>query len=95
MCTEAGLFAIRAGRDYVLEEDFMKASRKLMDAKKLEGKLEYSKYVEREGGKGEREGERVYVFFLFKIYRALSPPYLFIFIALPSPYALSPPYNRV
>ena len=28
MCTEAGLFAIRAGRDYVLEEDFMKASRK-------------------------------------------------------------------
>ena len=43
MCTEAGLFAIRAGRDYVLEEDFMKASRKLMDAKKLEGKAEYSK----------------------------------------------------
>lgn len=43
VCTEAGLFAIRAGRDYVLEEDFMKASRKLMDAKKLEGKLEYSK----------------------------------------------------
>ena len=24
MCTEAGLFAIRAERDYVLEEDFMK-----------------------------------------------------------------------
>jgi len=59
VCTEAGLFAIRAGRDYVLEEDFMKASRKLMDAKKLEGKLEYSKYVGWEGGReGGREGRR-------------------------------------
>ncbi|GMH68093.1 hypothetical protein TrVE_jg2773 [Triparma verrucosa] len=41
--TEAGLFAIRADRDYVVEEDFMKASRKLMDNKKLESKLDYSK----------------------------------------------------
>lgn len=32
------LFAIRAQRDYVLEEDFMKAARKIADAKKLESK---------------------------------------------------------
>jgi 26S proteasome regulatory subunit T4 len=43
VCTEAGLFAIRATRDYVLEEDFMKAARKIADAKKLESKLDYSK----------------------------------------------------
>ena len=43
VCTEAGLFAIRAGRDYVLEEDFMKAARKIADTKKLESKLDYSK----------------------------------------------------
>ena len=41
--TEAGLFAIRNDRDYVLEEDFMKAARKLMENKKLESKLDYSK----------------------------------------------------
>eukprot|EP00804_Cyclotella_cryptica_P000203 CCRYP_016190-RA/>CCRYP_016190-RA protein AED:0.22 eAED:0.22 QI:0/0/0/1/1/1/3/0/239 len=39
VCTEAGLFAIRSDRDYVLEEDFMKA----VDNKKLESKLDYSK----------------------------------------------------
>merc|ERR1740122_79660 len=43
ICTEAGLFAIRADRDYVLEEDFMKATRKILDNKKLESKLDYSK----------------------------------------------------
>ena len=43
VCTEAGLFAIRADRDYVIEEDFMKAARKLADTKKLESKLDYSK----------------------------------------------------
>lgn len=43
ICTEAGLFAIREGRDYVLEEDFMKAARKIAEAKKLESKLDYSK----------------------------------------------------
>ena len=42
ICTEAGMFAIRAGRDYVLQEDFMKASRKLKEGKKLETKLEYA-----------------------------------------------------
>jgi 26S proteasome regulatory subunit T4 len=43
VCTEAGLFAIRAERDYVLEEDFMKAVRKMLDNKKLESKMDYSK----------------------------------------------------
>merc|ERR1712087_929363 len=43
ICTEAGLFAIRSDRDYVLEEDFMKATRKILDSKKLESKLDYSK----------------------------------------------------
>ena len=33
--TEAGLFAIRADRDYVLEEDFFRAARKLLENKKL------------------------------------------------------------
>lgn len=43
VCTEAGMFAIRVKRDYVVEEDFMKASRKIAEAKKLESKLEYEK----------------------------------------------------
>ena len=43
VCTEAGMYAIRAERDYVIEEDFMKAVRKVGENKKLEGKLEYSK----------------------------------------------------
>lgn len=43
VCTEAGLFAIRDDRDYVLEEDFMKATRKIAETKKLESKLDYSK----------------------------------------------------
>ncbi|CAD5211358.1 unnamed protein product [Bursaphelenchus okinawaensis] len=41
VCTEAGLFAIRAEREYVVDEDFMKAVRKVSDAKKLETKLDY------------------------------------------------------
>ncbi|RTG88322.1 26S proteasome regulatory subunit T4 [Schistosoma bovis] len=41
VCTEAGMFAIRAERDYTIEEDFMKAVRKIADAKKLETKLDY------------------------------------------------------
>ncbi|KAF2356502.1 Transposase type 1 [Trinorchestia longiramus] len=41
VCTEAGLFAIRNERDYVIEEDFMKAVRKVADNKKLETKLDY------------------------------------------------------
>lgn len=43
VCTEAGMFAIRANRDHVVQEDFMKAVRKLSDVKKLEGKLNYDK----------------------------------------------------
>jgi len=43
VCTEAGMFAIRVSRDYVIEEDFMKAARKIAEAKKLESKLEYQK----------------------------------------------------
>lgn len=35
------MFAIRAERDYVIEEDFMKAARKVSDNKKLESKLDY------------------------------------------------------
>lgn len=41
VCTEAGLFAIRHERDYVVDEDFMKAVRKVAENKKLETKLEY------------------------------------------------------
>ena len=36
-----GMFAIRADRDYVIEEDYFKAGRKIKEAKKLESKLEY------------------------------------------------------
>jgi len=41
VCTEAGMFAIRAERDFVVEEDFMKAVRKVCDNKKLESKFDY------------------------------------------------------
>ena len=43
VCTEAGMFAIRVERNYVIEEDFMKAVRKIAEVKKLEGKLDYEK----------------------------------------------------
>ncbi len=43
VCSEAGMFAIRAKREYVIEDDFMKAARKIADTKKLESKLDYSK----------------------------------------------------
>ncbi|KAI8867980.1 AAA-domain-containing protein, partial [Ramicandelaber brevisporus] len=43
VCTEAGLFAIRAERDYVLQDDFMKAVRKVGENKALESKLDYQK----------------------------------------------------
>ncbi|EIE22377.1 26S proteasome regulatory subunit [Coccomyxa subellipsoidea C-169] len=41
ICTEAGMFAIRDERDYVVHEDFMKAARKLNEAKKLESSATY------------------------------------------------------
>lgn len=43
ICTEAGMFALRQERDYVIQEDFMKATRKIKDVKQLESKLDYSK----------------------------------------------------
>ncbi|EDW94226.1 26S proteasome regulatory subunit 10B [Drosophila yakuba] len=41
ICTEAGLFALRGDREYVIQEDFMKAVRKVADNKKLESRLDY------------------------------------------------------
>ena len=43
ICTEAGMFAIRAQREYVIQEDFMKAARKIKESKALESKLDYTK----------------------------------------------------
>ena len=43
VCTEAGMFAIRADRDYVIEEDFFQAARKIKETKKLETKIDYAK----------------------------------------------------
>jgi 26S proteasome regulatory subunit T4 len=43
VCTEAGMFAIREERDYCVQEDFMKAVRKVQEAKKLETNLDYEK----------------------------------------------------
>ena len=37
------MFAIRQDRDYVQEDDFMKAARKVAETKKLESKLDYQK----------------------------------------------------
>lgn len=37
------MFAIRVMRDYVTEEDFFKAARKIKEGKKLESKMDYSK----------------------------------------------------
>lgn len=38
-----GMFAIRGDRDYVIQEDFIQAARKIADTKKLESKLDYGK----------------------------------------------------
>jgi 26S proteasome regulatory subunit T4 len=43
ICTEAGMYAIRADRDHAIQEDFMRAVRKIADTKKLESKMDYSK----------------------------------------------------
>ena len=43
ICTEAGMMAIRADRDFVIEEDYMKAVRKIQETKKFETKMDYSK----------------------------------------------------
>ena len=41
--TEAGFFAIREDRDYIIQGDLLKAVRKMVENKKLEGKLDYEK----------------------------------------------------
>lgn len=41
--SKKGMFAIRNDREWVIEEDFFKAARKIKDQKKLETKLEYHK----------------------------------------------------
>lgn len=41
--TEAGFFAIRDDRDHIIPEDMMKAVRKVAEAKKLEGTVDYQK----------------------------------------------------
>lgn len=43
ICTEAGMYAIRSDRDYVVQEDYVKATRKIAESKKLESKLDYQK----------------------------------------------------
>jgi len=43
VCTEAGMFAIRKQLEYVVQDDYMKAARKVKDAKSLETKLDYQK----------------------------------------------------
>ena len=43
VCTEAGMFAIRDQREYNIQEDFMRAARKIKEAKKLESKSDYNK----------------------------------------------------
>jgi len=43
VCTEAGMFALRDERDYVVQDDFMKAVRKVGESKKLETKMDYEK----------------------------------------------------
>lgn len=42
VATEAGMYAIRDGRDYVIQGDFMMACRKLQEAKSHESKIDYS-----------------------------------------------------
>ena len=43
LVTEAGMFAIRDDRDCIVQDDLMKAVRKVAEGKKLEGKLDYKK----------------------------------------------------
>ncbi|RID75183.1 hypothetical protein BRARA_B02240, partial [Brassica rapa] len=42
ICTEAGMLALRAGHDYVVPSDFIKAVTKLGEAKKLESSAHYN-----------------------------------------------------
>lgn len=40
--TEAGMQAIRDDRDYIVQEDLIKASRKVMESKQHESKMDYT-----------------------------------------------------
>merc|ERR1712070_1218990 len=51
LCTEAGMFAIRDERDHCVQDDFLKAVRKLNDVKKLESNLTYDSSFGDGGGK--------------------------------------------
>ncbi|KAK8705660.1 hypothetical protein V6N13_049257 [Hibiscus sabdariffa] len=44
VCMEAGMFAMRADRDHVIQGDFMKAVRKVNEAKKLEPSADWGRY---------------------------------------------------
>ncbi|CAG0904708.1 unnamed protein product [Darwinula stevensoni] len=43
VCTEAGMFALREDRNYVINDDFIKSARKIASTKKLESKMDYKK----------------------------------------------------
>lgn len=43
VCTEAGMFALREDRDYVTNDDFIKAARKIASTKKLESRMDYKR----------------------------------------------------
>lgn len=43
VCTEAGMFAINADRDYIIQEDLLSAARKIAESKKLESQIDYEK----------------------------------------------------
>lgn len=43
VCTEAGMNAVRRERDYVIDDDFVQAVRKIAESKKLESKFDYKK----------------------------------------------------
>ena len=43
LVTEAGMFAIRDNRDYIVQDDLMIAVKKIDEVKKLEGKLDCKK----------------------------------------------------
>lgn len=43
VCSEAGMMALRADRDHVIQDDFVKSVRKMSESKKLESKLEYKR----------------------------------------------------
>uniref|UniRef100_A0A0D3AQQ3 AAA+ ATPase domain-containing protein n=1 Tax=Brassica oleracea var. oleracea TaxID=109376 RepID=A0A0D3AQQ3_BRAOL len=57
ICTEAGMLSLRAGHDYVVPNDFIKAVTKLGEAKKLESSAHYSAGVSRFAGHSPGSGQ--------------------------------------